>query len=76
MVQITDILRKQKFIQSSPGFKKKGFLQTGLPKYVVPAGKETRERMQREILDPFAKIHHHVGLPMKLDLELSLMLVS
>lgn len=63
MIQATDILRKQKFIHSTPGFKSKGFAQKGLPKYMVAAAKEARERMQQEILDPFVKIRHHVGIP-------------
>ncbi|EYE91024.1 putative meiosis specific protein Hop1 [Aspergillus ruber CBS 135680] len=59
VVQITDLLRKHKFLQPTPGSKSKGFLQKGLPKFIVASAEDTRERMQREILHPFAKIHHH-----------------
>ncbi|ODM22937.1 hypothetical protein SI65_00526 [Aspergillus cristatus] len=59
VVQITDLLRKHKFLQPTPGSKSKGFLQKGLPKFVVPSAEDTRKRMQHEILHPFAKIYHH-----------------
>lgn len=41
---------------------------------MVPTGDDTRERMQREILDPFAKIRHHVSAHVGAKLERPLMI--
>ncbi|KAN0083657.1 HORMA domain containing protein [Elaphomyces granulatus] len=59
VVQVTDLLRKQGFLQATPGCKSKGFLEKGLPKYSIPRSPEMKERIRREILDPMVKIKHH-----------------
>lgn len=61
MVQVTDLLKKQGFLQATPGNKSKGFLEKGLPKYSIPQSQEVREKIRREIFDPLAKIEHHVS---------------
>jgi hypothetical protein len=63
VVQVTDLLRKQGFLQATPGCKSKGFLEKGLPKYSIPRSPEMKERIRREILDPMVKIKHHVNPP-------------
>ena len=63
MVQATEILKKQGFLQPTPGYKSKGFVRKGLPKFTVPATEEVRRRTEAEILDPMAKIGQHVGTP-------------
>ncbi|TQB76114.1 DNA binding protein [Monascus purpureus] len=59
VIQVTDLLRKQGFLQPTPGYKSKGFLRKGLPKFNIPQSEDVRRRMEREILDPMAKIRHH-----------------
>lgn len=61
MVQITDLLRKQGFLHPTPGYKSKGFLRKGLPKFSIPHDEDIKQKMEREILDPMAKIRHHVS---------------
>ncbi|KAK2757653.1 DNA binding protein [Arachnomyces sp. PD_36] len=61
IVQVTDLLNKQGLIQATPNSKRKGFTQTGLPKYRIPDSPKVRERLQQEIFDPFVKISHHVS---------------
>ncbi|KKK13584.1 hypothetical protein AOCH_002751 [Aspergillus ochraceoroseus] len=59
VIQITNRLRKEGFLQPTPGSKSKGFLRKGLPKFRVPHSEDIRQRMKREILDPMVKIQHH-----------------
>ncbi|PWY94465.1 meiosis specific protein Hop1 [Aspergillus sclerotioniger CBS 115572] len=59
IVQITEILRKRKFLQPTPGNKAKGFLRKGLPKFIIPSSEKTQQRLQEEILNPMIKIQHH-----------------
>lgn len=61
MVQITDMLKKEGFIQATPGSKSKGFSKKGIPKYRVPMTSVMRERLRHEIFNPLAKIEHHVS---------------
>ncbi|KAI9932699.1 DNA binding protein [Aspergillus wentii] len=59
VIQITDLLRKYNFLQPTSGYKSKGFLQKGLPKYSIPRSERIRRRLEQEILDPMTKIGHH-----------------
>ncbi|KAB8079477.1 meiosis specific protein Hop1 [Aspergillus leporis] len=59
IIQITDILKKQKFLQPTPGYKLKGFSRRGLPKFSITQSDDVRQRMAREILHPMVKIQHH-----------------
>jgi hypothetical protein len=62
IIQITDILKKQKFLQPTPGYKLKGFSRRGLPKFSITQSDDVRQRMAREILHPMVKIQHHVSI--------------
>ncbi|PYH94719.1 hypothetical protein BO71DRAFT_409099 [Aspergillus ellipticus CBS 707.79] len=59
VVQITDLLKKRKLLQPTSGYKSKGFLRRGLPKFSIPALKDAEQRLQEEILSPMIKIQHH-----------------
>ncbi|RMJ22644.1 meiosis specific protein Hop1 [Aspergillus sp. HF37] len=59
VVQITDLLKRRGFIQPTSGYKRKGFHQSGLPKYHIPRVGDVHRRMEREVLDPLVKIQHH-----------------
>ncbi|KAF7594337.1 DNA binding protein [Aspergillus hancockii] len=59
IVQITEILKKQRFIQPTPGYKLKGFSRRGLPKFSIFQSHDVHQRMTREILHPMVKIKHH-----------------
>ncbi|KAH8435334.1 putative meiosis specific protein Hop1 [Aspergillus melleus] len=59
VIQITDLLRKKGILQATPGYKAKGFLQKGLPKFSVSASDEVRQMIDREILDPMLKIKQY-----------------
>ncbi|EEQ30460.1 conserved hypothetical protein [Microsporum canis CBS 113480] len=63
VVQITDLLRKNGFLQATPGSKSRGFAEKGLPKFRVPDSEETRQRLRNEIFNPLAKISHHYIIP-------------
>ncbi|KAF4225365.1 hypothetical protein CNMCM6805_008610 [Aspergillus fumigatiaffinis] len=63
IVQITDILKKQNVLQPTPGYKQKGFLRKGLPKFKISPSEEIQQKMKEEILNPMAKIGHHYVLP-------------
>ncbi|PLB50160.1 hypothetical protein P170DRAFT_404963 [Aspergillus steynii IBT 23096] len=63
VIQITDLLRKKGILQGTPGYKAKGFLQKGLPKFTVPASDGVRQKIDKEILDPMLKIKHHYVYP-------------
>lgn len=60
-MQVTDLLKKQGLLHATPGSKRRGFTEKGLPKFSVPDSSEVRERLQQEIFDPFVKIAHHVS---------------
>ncbi|RHZ65847.1 putative meiosis specific protein Hop1 [Aspergillus thermomutatus] len=62
VIQITDILRKQNILQPTPGYKQKGFLRKGLPKFKISPSVEIQQKMKEEILNPMAKIRHHYVL--------------
>ncbi|PYI11599.1 meiosis specific protein Hop1 [Aspergillus sclerotiicarbonarius CBS 121057] len=59
IVQITDILRKRKLLQPTPGNKAKGFMRKGLPKFIISSSEDIQQRLQGEILSPMIKIQHH-----------------
>ncbi|KAM0094498.1 hypothetical protein ACP6JD_001963 [Aspergillus fumigatus] len=63
IIQITDILKKQNILQPTPGYKQKGFLKKGLPKFKISPSEEIQQKMKEEILNPMAKIGHHYVLP-------------
>ncbi|KAL5355156.1 HORMA domain-containing protein [Aspergillus floccosus] len=58
-VQITDLLKKRGFIQPTPGYKAKGFVRKGLPKFGLVPSNDVYERMDREVFEPMLKIYHH-----------------
>ncbi|KAG2418035.1 hypothetical protein HFD88_001135 [Aspergillus terreus] len=58
-VQITDLLKKRGFIQPTPGYKAKGFVRKGLPKFGLVPSDDVYRRMEREIFEPMLKIQHH-----------------
>lgn len=66
VIQITDILKRRKFIQPTPGYKRKGFPQSGQPKYRVACSDDIHHRIQNEVFDPLAKIGHHVSIQVAL----------
>lgn len=68
VIQITDILKRRKFIQPTPGYKRKGFPQSGQPKYRVACSDDIHHRIQREVFDPLAKIGHHVSIRVPWDI--------
>lgn len=61
MVQITDYLRKQGYLQPTSGSHSRGFTKKGLPKFSIPDSEDVRKRMEMDIFDPMAKIQHHVS---------------
>ncbi|KAK2826886.1 hypothetical protein FQN49_007357 [Arthroderma sp. PD_2] len=63
VVQITELLRKNGFLQPTPGSKRRGFAEKGLPRFRVPDSEETRQRLRQEIFNPLAKISHHYMIP-------------
>ncbi|KAF3490534.1 uncharacterized protein GIQ15_00051 [Arthroderma uncinatum] len=63
VVQITELLRKNGFLQPTPGSKQRGFAEKGLPRFRVPDSEETRRRLRQEIFNPLAKISHHYMVP-------------
>lgn len=60
-VQITDLLKKRGFIRPTPGYKAKGFVRKGLPKFGLVPSDDVYRRMEREIFEPMLKIHNHVS---------------
>ncbi|KAL4892689.1 HORMA domain-containing protein [Aspergillus ambiguus] len=58
-VQITDLLKKRNFIQPTPGYKAKGFVRKGLPKFGLVSSGDVYSRMDREIFEPMLNIYHH-----------------
>ncbi|EFQ97393.1 hypothetical protein MGYG_00433 [Nannizzia gypsea CBS 118893] len=67
VVQITDLLRKNGFLQPTPGSKSRGFAEKGLPRFRVPGSEEIKHRLRNEIFNPLAKISHHYTIPSTLD---------
>ncbi|KMU87676.1 hypothetical protein CIHG_06069 [Coccidioides immitis H538.4] len=63
ILQITGMLKKKGFLKATPGSKSKGFSEKGLPSFVIPESKGIRERIDQEILSPFANISHHYDIP-------------
>ncbi|PYH46883.1 putative meiosis specific protein Hop1 [Aspergillus saccharolyticus JOP 1030-1] len=63
VIQMTDVLRKRELLEATPGYKSKGFIRRGLPKFFIPDSEEVRRTIQEEILDPMLKIRHHYKLP-------------
>ncbi|PGH02712.1 hypothetical protein AJ80_08809 [Polytolypa hystricis UAMH7299] len=63
VLQVTDMLKKQGYIQATPGSKSRGFMDKGLPKYRIPDNPEVRDRLRKEIFNPLAKIAHHYLVP-------------
>ncbi|PKY00797.1 putative meiosis specific protein Hop1 [Aspergillus campestris IBT 28561] len=59
VVQITDLLKKQKLLLPTQGYKMKGFVRKGLPKFYIPSSDDVRERIHKEIMDPMVKIGQH-----------------
>lgn len=63
VVQITDLLKKQGYIQANPRSKAKGAVTTGKAPYRVPLmSTDIREKLRSEVFNPLAKIGHHVRL--------------
>ncbi|RJE20030.1 meiosis specific protein Hop1 [Aspergillus sclerotialis] len=62
VLQITDLLKKRGFIQPTHGYKRKGFPQSGLPKYHIPHSEEVNQKIQNEVFDPLVKIGHHYSI--------------
>lgn len=60
-VQVTDLLKKQGYLQDTPGSKKKGFAKTGLSRFMVPDSERVRQRLREEIFNPWVKLAHHVS---------------
>ncbi|OAL62938.1 hypothetical protein A7C99_5323 [Trichophyton rubrum] len=63
VVQITDLLRKNGFLEPTPGSKRRGFAEKGLPRFRVPDSENIRHRLRNEIFNPLAKISHHYMIP-------------
>ncbi|EGD93486.1 hypothetical protein TESG_01030 [Trichophyton tonsurans CBS 112818] len=63
VVQITDLLRKNSFLEPTPGSKRRGFAEKGLPRFRVPDSENIRHRLRNEIFNPLAKISHHYMIP-------------
>ncbi|KAE8386892.1 meiosis specific protein Hop1 [Aspergillus alliaceus] len=59
IIQITEILKKQGYLQPTPGYKMKGFARRGLPKYSLSQSENVRQRLTREVFHPMVKIKHH-----------------
>ncbi|PLN84714.1 putative meiosis specific protein Hop1 [Aspergillus taichungensis] len=59
VVQITDLLKKRKLLLPTQGYKAKGFVRKGLPKFYIPTSEDVRERIRKEIMDPMVKIGQH-----------------
>src|SRR5207249_1217699 len=59
--RITNFLVKEGFLRPTPGYKARGFMQKGLPKFRIPESEEIRQRIWHEIMNPWVKIGHHVG---------------
>ncbi|EAW06931.1 putative meiosis specific protein Hop1 [Aspergillus clavatus NRRL 1] len=59
VIQITDILKKQNILQPTPGYKQKGFLRRGLPKFNIPSSDQIQLKIKNEIFNPMTKIGHH-----------------
>ncbi|KAL2869854.1 putative meiosis specific protein Hop1 [Aspergillus lucknowensis] len=57
--RITSFLVKEGFLRPTPGYKARGFMLKGLPKFTVPESEEIRQRIWQEIMDPRMKIGHH-----------------
>jgi hypothetical protein len=55
-------LKKQNIIQPTPGYKQKGFLRKGLPKFNISPSEGIQQKIKEEILNPMAKIGHHVSV--------------
>lgn len=60
VIQITDLLRKKGILRPTQGYKAKGFLQKGLPKFSVSASDDVRQTIDKEILDPMLNIKRYV----------------
>nr|XP_001393148.2 meiosis specific protein Hop1 [Aspergillus niger CBS 513.88] len=58
-VQITDLLKKRRLLQPTPGSKVRGFSLKGLPRFMFPSSGDIQLRLQAEILSPMIKIQHH-----------------
>ncbi|EZF35487.1 hypothetical protein H101_00974 [Trichophyton interdigitale H6] len=63
VVQITDLLRKNGFLEPTPGSKRRGFAEKGLPRFRVPDSENIRHRLRNEIFNPLAQISHHYMIP-------------
>ncbi|KAI9370851.1 HORMA domain-containing protein [Aspergillus egyptiacus] len=59
IARITDSLREMGILQPTPGHKMKGFMKRGLPRYRINESEEIHEKIQKDIMDPMAKIKHH-----------------
>ncbi|KAL2814837.1 HORMA domain-containing protein [Aspergillus cavernicola] len=59
IVRITNFLKEEGFLQPTFGYKAKGFMRKGLPKFSVPESEDIRQRIRQEIMDPMVKIKHH-----------------
>lgn len=57
---MTDVLKKEKIILPTPGYKAKGFIRKGLPKYSIFPSDDVYQRMDRDIFGPMLKIQHYV----------------
>ncbi|RHZ69383.1 hypothetical protein CDV55_102220 [Aspergillus turcosus] len=62
VIQITDILKKQNILQPTPGYKQKGFLRKGLPKFKISPSEAIQQKIKEEIFNPMAKIGHHYAV--------------
>ncbi|GAB1216700.1 hypothetical protein ATERTT37_005918 [Aspergillus terreus] len=52
---------KRGFIRPTPGYKAKGFVRKGLPKFGLVPSDDVYRRMEREIFEPMLKIHNHAA---------------
>ncbi|KAL4881940.1 HORMA domain-containing protein [Aspergillus karnatakaensis] len=57
--QVTKKLKEEGILKPTPGYRLKGFTSKGLPHFMLIDTEEVRERIQREIMHPLAKIDHH-----------------
>ncbi|KAL1964046.1 hypothetical protein VTN77DRAFT_7592 [Rasamsonia byssochlamydoides] len=65
VTQVTNLLKKNKYLQATPGSKSRGFPAKGLPRFIVPQTEEMQQRLKSEVWDPYAKIVHYYTFPVK-----------
>ncbi|KAF2401012.1 DNA-binding protein [Trichodelitschia bisporula] len=56
-------LRQEGFLVCTPGSKKRGFSQSGKPRFCAVSKSSDYERMLKRYFDPTYKIAHHLDLP-------------